>query len=255
MVYELTKPAGIPEPLVKKIVIDRNNTFLKMFISIMDNKKASGATNASFNYEKVTEMLAPHKTLKEIKKLKKDIAYLENKNAEFESDSPSKQDAVLKLKSKLDKTKKYYNETASQLTLMLGMIKDNLDTAVRASEKGITEFNPALPVIEDAEIIALEVSDQPAALLTDKGSAAKEESTELANTSKGEVAVTAAPKKEVISYKDLSISVIEEQYNESMQTLYESVGQKYDPESSSASLSKELIVAAFTDWSVKSSFN
>ncbi len=247
MVYELTKPAGIPEPLVKKIVIDRNNTFLKMFISIMDNKKASGATNASFNYEKVTEMLAPHKTLKEIKKLKKDIAYLENKNAEFESDSPSKQDAVLKLKSKLDKTKKYYNETASQLTLMLGMIKDNLDTAVRASEKGITEFNPALPVIEDAEIIALEVSDQPAALLTDKGSAAKEESTELANTSKGEVAVTAAPKKEVISYKDLSISVIEEQYNESMQTLYESVGQEYDPESSSASLSKELIVAAFTD--------
>lgn len=248
MVYELTKPAGIPEPLVKKIVIDRNNTFLKMFISIMDSKKASGATNASFNYEKVTEMLAPHKTLKEIKKLKKDITYLENKNAEFESDSPSKQDAVLKLKSKLDKTKKYYNETASQLTLMLGMIKDNLDTAVRASEKGITEFNPALPVFNnDAEIIALEVSDQPVARLTDKGEQTKEEGTALANTAKGEVAVTAAPKKEVISYKDLSISVIEEQYNESMQVLYESVGQEYDAESSSASLSKELIVAAFTD--------
>ena len=248
MVYELTKPAGIPEPLVKKIVIDRNNTFLKMFISIMDSKKASGATNASFNYEKVTEMLAPHKTLKEIKKLKKDITYLENKNAEFESDSPSKQDAVLKLKSKLDKTKKYYNETASQLTLMLGMIKDNLDTAVRASEKGITEFNPALPVFNnDAEIVALEVSDEPVARLTDKGGAEKEESTELANTAKGEVAVTVAPKKEVISYKDLSISVIEEQYNESMQALYESVGQEYDAESSSASLSKELIVAAFTD--------
>ena len=243
MVYELTKPAGIPEPLVKKIVIDRNNTFLKMFISIMDSKKASGATNASFNYEKVTEMLAPHKTLKEIKKLKKDITYLENKNAEFESDSPAKQDAVLKLKSKLDKTKKYYNETASQLTLMLGMIKDNLDTAVRAAEKGITEFNPALPVFnKDAEIVALQVSDHPAGLLTDKGGQDKDESgsTELANTAKGEVAVTAAPKKETISYKDLSISVIEEQYNESMRTLYESVGQEYDEEAESTSLSKEL---------------
>ena len=141
MVYELTKPAGIPEPLVKKIVIDRNNTFLKMFISIMDSKKASGATNASFNYEKVTEMLAPHKTLKEIKKLKKDITYLENKNAEFESDSPAKQDAVLKLKAKLERTKKYYNETSSQLTLMLGMIKDNLDTAVSAAQKGVTELD------------------------------------------------------------------------------------------------------------------
>ena len=147
MVYELTKPAGIPDPLVKKIVIDRSNMFLKMFISIMDSKKATGATNASFNYEKVTEMLAPHRTLKEIKKLKKDISYLENKNAEFESDSPAKQDAVLKLKSKLDRTKKYYNETDSQLTLMLGMIKENLDTAVRASKKGITEFKQALPVM------------------------------------------------------------------------------------------------------------
>ncbi len=246
MVYELTKPAGIPEPLVKKIVIDRNNTFLKMFISIMDSKKASGATNASFNYEKVTEMLAPHKTLKEIKKLKKDITYLENKNAEFESDSPAKQDAVLKLKAKLERTKKYYNETSSQLTLMLGMIKDNLDTAVSAAQKGVTEFNPALPVFnENAEIVALGVQDNPASLLEDKGKG--NESTELANTAKGEVAVTAASEKKTISYKDLSVAVIEEQYNESMQALYESVGQEYDTESSSASLSKELIVAAFTD--------
>ncbi len=246
MVYELTKPAGIPEPLVKKIVIDRNNTFLKMFISIMDSKKASGATNASLNYEKVTEMLAPHKTLKEIKKLKKDITYLENKNAEFESDSPAKQDAVLKLKAKLERTKKYYNETSSQLTLMLGMIKDNLDTAVSAAQKGVTEFNPALPVFnENAEIVALGVQDNPASLLEDKGKG--NESTELANAAKGEVAVTAASEKKTISYKDLSVAVIEEQYNESMQALYESVGQEYDTESSSASLSKELIVAAFTD--------
>lgn len=246
MVYELTKPAGIPEPLVKKIVIDRNNTFLKMFISIMDSKKASGATNASFNYEKVTEMLAPHKTLKEIKKLKKDITYLENKNAEFESDSPAKQDAVLKLKAKLERTKKYYNETSSQLTLMLGMIKDNLDTAVSAAQKGVTEFNPALPVFnENAEIVVLGVQDNPASLLEDKGKG--NESTELANAAKGEVAVTAASEKKTISYKDLSVAVIEEQYNESMQALYESVGQEYDTESSSASLSKELIVAAFTD--------
>ena len=213
-----------------------------------DSKKASGATNASFNYEKVTEMLAPHKTLNEIKKLKKDITYLENKNAEFESDSPAKQDAVLKLKAKLERTKKYYNETSSQLTLMLGMIKDNLDTAVSAAQKGVTEFNPALPVFDgNIEIVALGVQDNPASLLEDKGKEDGKESTELANAAKGEVAVTAASEKKTISYKDLSVAVIEEQYNESMQALYESVGQKYDTESSSASLSKELIVAAFTD--------
>ena len=258
MVYELTKPAGIPDPLVKKIVIDRSNMFLKMFISIMDSKKATGATNASFNYEKVTEMLAPHRTLKEIKKLKKDISYLENKNAEFESDSPAKQDAVLKLKSKLDRTKKYYNETDSQLTLMLGMIKENLDTAVRASKKGITEFKPALPVLnKDAEIVALEMTDRPEALLEDKGGkksgrkGGKEgtgEQTALAAVAKGELAAASgAPKKEKISYKDLSISVIEEQYDETMRELYASVGQEYKEEAAASSLSKELVVAAFTD--------
>lgn len=258
MVYELTKPVGIPDPLVKKIVIDRSNMFLKMFISIMDSKKATGATNASFNYEKVTEMLAPHRTLKEIKKLKKDISYLENKNAEFESDSPAKQDAVLKLKSKLDRTKKYYNETDSQLTLMLGMIKENLDTAVRASKKGITEFKPALPVLnKDAEIVALEMTDRPAALLEDKGGkksgrkGGKEgtgEQTALAAVAKGELAAASgAPKKEKISYKDLSISVIEEQYDETMRELYASVGQEYKEEAAASSLSKELVVAAFTD--------
>ena len=258
MVYELTKPAGIPDPLVKKIVIDRSNMFLKMFISIMDSKKATGATNASFNYEKVTEMLAPHRTLKEIKKLKKDISYLENKNAEFESDSPAKQDAVLKLKSKLDRTKKYYNETDSQLTLMLGMIKENLDTAVRAYKKGITEFKPALPVLnKDAEIVALEMTDRPEALLEDKGGkksgrkGGKEgtgEQTALAAVAKGELAAASgAPKKEKISYKDLSISVIEEQYDETMRELYASVGQEYKEEAAASSLSKELVVAAFTD--------
>lgn len=250
MVYELTKPEGIPDSLVKKIVIDRNNTFLKMFVSIMDTKKASGATNASFNYERITEMLAPHKTLKEIKKLKKDISYLESKNAEFESDSPAKQDAVLKLTAKLDKTKKYYNETSSQLTLMLGMIKENLDTTEKASKKGITDMKPALPVFDQkAEIVALESVGNSAKLLTDQGDLRESGSTELAKQSNSELAEIKqdSAKKNKISYKDLTVSVIEEQYYESMESLYASVGQTYDRNSQGASLSKELIVAAFTD--------
>ena len=139
---------------------------------------------------------------------------------------------ILRQKSKLDRTKKYYNETGSQLTLMLGMIKDNLDTAVRASKKGITEFKPALPVLNpNAEIVALEMTDRPAALLTDQGSKNKNEDTALAKVSKGELAaVSDAPKKEKISYKDLSISVIEEQYDETMRELYASVGQEYHEE-------------------------
>lgn len=252
MVYELTKPAGIPDSLIKKIEIDRNNTFLKMFISIMDKKKSSGAINATFNYEKITEMLAPQKVLRDIKKLKKDITYLEGKNAEFESDSPAKQDAVLKLTAKLEQTKKYYNETSSQLTLMLGMIKENLDTAAEAAKKGITDFKPALPVFnEKAEILAL---DAPPAgsqnLIGEKSGNTGDTSTELANMAKGEVAATttgAVAEKKTISYKELSISVIEDQYEKSMEELYTSVGQTYERNTGTASLSKELVVSAFSD--------
>ncbi len=92
------------------------------------------------------------------------------------------------------------------------------------------------------------MTDRPAALLTNQGSKNKNEDTALAKVSKGELAaVSDAPKKEKISYKDLSISVIEEQYDETMRELYASVGQEYHEETAASSLSKELIVAAFTD--------
>lgn len=253
MVYELTKPAGIPDALIKKIEINRNNTFLKMFISIMDKKKSSGTINANFDYEKITEILAPHKVLSDIKKLKKDITYLENKNAEFESDSPAKQDAVLKLTTKLEKTKQYYNETSSQLTLMLGMIKDNLDTVAEASKKGITDFKPALPVFgEKAEILTLDVVEGSVNLIEDKGNDGNTELAEI-NKAKAEVAVSkvgdasGSGEKKTIHYKELSISIIEEQYDKSMEELYTSVGQTYERNSGATSLSRELVVSAFSD--------
>ncbi len=261
MVYELTRPEGVPRALVKEIVLDRNNSFLKMFIAIMDKKRASGASNVAFNYEKVTEMLAPHKTINEINKIKKDIAYLEKKNEELESDSPAKEDAVLKLATKYESTKKYYNETSSQLTLMLGMIKENLNTAAKASEKGITNFQPALPVFDGvkAEIKGLSVSENPSKLLLNgtnqallTASEEEDETTALTNISKGEVALTSENaysngllSSKQINYKDLSVGVIERQYDKSMEEMYLSVGQNY--EAGGTSLAKELVVAAFTD--------
>lgn len=41
--------------------------------------------------------------------------------------------------------------------------------------------------------------------------------------------------------------MIEEQYHETMRELYSSVGQEYNEETEASSLSKELVVAAFTD--------
>jgi|GEM_PF-60046 len=265
MVYELLKPAGVPDSLVKKIVIDRSNNFLKMFIGIMDKKRATGSSNVDFNYEKVTEMLAPHKVLNEIKKIKKDISFLEMKNAELESDSPAKEDAVRKLATKLESAKKYHGETASQLTLMLGMIRENLDTIAEASKKGITDFKPALPVFsgEKAEILALNAPKSPNLLLSGKNQellagdtegadtkAAEGGETALAETAKAEIAVASGAigvveKKPKIDYQNLSISILENQYDEGMHSLYASAGQEYDK--NAPSLAKELVIAAFTD--------
>ena len=73
MVYTLERPMGIPAQFVKEIVINKNNNFLKTFIRLIDEKKSSNKPNVTFNYESMLEMLSPQKTLKDMKRLNKDV--------------------------------------------------------------------------------------------------------------------------------------------------------------------------------------
>ncbi|MCL1975267.1 MAG: hypothetical protein FWG61_03790, partial [Firmicutes bacterium] len=162
--HSLVKPVGIPDMFVKKIVLDRNNRILKMFTSMMDRKRSSNATNVTFDYEAVTKMLAPEKALREMQKIKMEIRYLEGQNATLERDSPAKADAVKKLLSKYESTKKYYNETGAQLALTAGMLKEKLIAMQKATQAGKEYAPPAVPVFENGELVSLTPSEEFLAL-------------------------------------------------------------------------------------------
>lgn len=241
--HSLVKPVGIPDMFVKKIVLDRNNRILKMFTSMMDRKRSSNATNVTFDYESVTKMLAPEKALKEMQKIKMEIRYLEGQNATLERDSPAKSDAVKKLLSKYESTRKYYNETGAQLALTAGMLKQDLIAMQKASQSGKEYAPPALPVFENGELVSLSPTEEFLALATSSAGG----SPELLEGGNAEVKLledgSLSPAS--IDYKQYTVTTLEKYYDQSMTEVYESVGKDYDPEK--GSFHRELVLSAFTD--------
>jgi len=241
--HSLVKPVGIPDMFVKTISLDRTNRILKMFTSMMDRKRSSNTTNIAFDYEAVTKMLAPDKALKEMHKIKMEIRYLEGQNETLERDSPAKADAVKKLISKYEATRKYYNETGAQLALTAGMLKENLVAMQKAGQSGKEYALPAVPVFENGELVSLTPSDEFLALSTGgaRGRAA------LGEGDAGEVKLledgTSAPVE--IDYKQYTVNTLAKYYDQSMTEVYASVGHEYDPEK--GGFHRELVLSAFTD--------
>jgi hypothetical protein len=242
--HSLVKPVGIPDMFVKEIVLDRNNRILKMFTSMMDRKRSSNATNVTFDYEAVTKMLAPEKALKEMQKIKMEIRYLEGQNETLERDSPAKADAVKKLLSKYDATRKYYNETGAQLALTAGMLKENLLAMQKAALSGKEYAPPALPVFENGELVSLTPTDEFLALSagSSRGAAAALLEGEGSET---RLLEDGSSSPAMIDYKLQTINTLEKYYDQSMTEIYSSVGNEYDPEK--GSFHRELVLSAFTD--------
>ena len=57
-VYQLEKPEAIPEEMVTKIPLNRQNEVLNMLLSMIAAKRTGGVINVDFKFEKLTEMLA-----------------------------------------------------------------------------------------------------------------------------------------------------------------------------------------------------
>ena len=235
--HSIKRPVGIPDMFIKETVMDRNNPILKMFTTMMDRKRSSNTVNVSFDYEKVTEMLAPEKALREMQKIKMDIRALEERNAKLESDSPAKADAVRTLLAKYESTRKYYSETGAQLNLMVGMLKENLIAMEKAGEAGEEYKPPALPVLEGGELTSLKPTDEYLKLAAQSGGGVKTEL--IAADGKP------APIKDVESYQQYTITTMERYYDENMEKTYASIGQQYNPES--GAFQRELVLSAFTD--------
>ena len=177
MVYTLERPMGIPAQFVKEIVINKNNNFLKTFIRLIDEKRSSNKPNVTFNYESMLEMLSPQKTLKDMKRLNKDVNYLAKESMKLESDSPAKLKRLKMLSKKINETESYYNEFPTQIALMIGTIRENLVAIEAAGRKDGGTTAPALPYFDGdgemkslafrpgEEIPLLEVDDEATKLL------------------------------------------------------------------------------------------
>ncbi len=177
MVYTLERPMGIPAQFVKEIVINKNNNFLKTFMRLIDEKRSSNKPNVTFNYESMLEMLSPQKTLKDMKRLNKDVNYLAKESMKLESDSPAKLKRLKMLSKKINETESYYNEFPTQIALMIGTIRENLVAIEAAGRKDGGTPAPALPYFDgegemkslafrpDEEVPLLEVDDKATALL------------------------------------------------------------------------------------------
>lgn len=177
MVYTLERPMGIPDQFVKEIVIDKNNSFLKAFMRLIDEKRSSNKPNVSFNYESMLEMLSPQKTLNDMKRLNKDVNYLAHESMKLESDSPAKLKRLKLLSKKINETESFYNEFPTQIALMIGTIRENLVAIEAAGQKSGSSAVPALPYFDGEgemktltvkpgeETPLLETSDKATALL------------------------------------------------------------------------------------------
>lgn len=170
MVYTLERPMGIPAQFVKEIVIDKNNSFLKTFMRLIDEKRSSNKPNVSFNYDSMLEMLSPQKTLNDMKRLNKDVNYLAKESMKLESDSPAKLKRLKMLSKKINETENFYNEFPTQIALMIGTIRENLVAIEAAEQKSGGSAMPALPYFDgDGEMKTLTIKqgDTPPLLEAD----------------------------------------------------------------------------------------
>jgi hypothetical protein len=158
--HSTTKPVGVADMFISKYYLDRKNSFMKMLISMMDQRKTAGGTNITFNFEAIIKDLAPEKILKDMQVLKNEIRYFEDKNAALESDNPAKQASLEKLERKYEETVDFFNETASQVKLATAMLKENLTALAEAGKKGRIPAPPAITVFEGRELKSITPSPE-----------------------------------------------------------------------------------------------
>lgn len=228
MVYTLEKPAGIPKQFVKEIVIDKSNQFLKTFIQLIEGKRSSNKTNVSFDYETILNTLSPQKTLKDMKRLNKDVNYLAQESMKLEDDSPAKLKKLKQLSNKINETEQFYGEFPSQIALMIGTVKENLTAISMSKKREGANASPALPYFDGTgELKTLELSKkEDGTLLLEEDEATKLLVTELENhysliETKRTTAVTGSAASPAVSslMKELVVSAFTEKMSHALEAL------------------------------------
>lgn len=136
--YTLSKNPNIAESMYSKIVINKENSFLKMLINLIENRKSIDAKNVDFSYETILDMLSPKKIIQDIKQLRKEINYLYDNYEKLGENNPKKLDLGDKLNYKFYEASKNYNNILAMLPLAIEDIKTRLSIG---EDKNVTNID------------------------------------------------------------------------------------------------------------------
>ena len=164
-VYQLEKPESIPEEMVAKIPLSRQNEVLNMLLSMIAAKRAGGVINVDFKFEKLTEMLSPKKVMESIKQNRKELQYTYGEYAKLDEEDPKKKDLADKLNVMFEEASQNYSNLNAMLPLLIEDSKARLLLGDGGDKKDNTPL--ALGVLSMDESGELKVLEAPKAETTD----------------------------------------------------------------------------------------
>ncbi|MGN0330892.1 MAG: transcriptional regulator [Kineothrix sp.] len=126
VIYRLEKPETIAEEMLTRIPVNDKNAVMNMLMSMIDTKRAEGAINVDFKFEKLTEMISPKKVMDDIKQNRKELQYTYGEYAMLEEGDPKKKDLADRLNVMFEEASANYNNVMAMLPLAIEDIKTRL---------------------------------------------------------------------------------------------------------------------------------
>lgn len=164
--YSLEKPQGILEEAITEIPITLDNTFFKMFSTLLESKRINGSKNVDFNFKEILEYISPKKVMDDIKQLRKEIAYTFDKYEILEDEDPVKLEYGDKLNNLMDKASTNYNNILGMLPLAIEDIKTRIMIGNNDSNRKSEEIKIGmLTMSEKGELKIIEKSKEESTAL------------------------------------------------------------------------------------------
>jgi hypothetical protein len=160
VIYTLTKPTAVPEDCIQEIVIDENNDFLKMLLTMIQTKRSQGIENVDFRFDKILDMISPKKVMDDIRFVRKEIHYLHGEFDKLDEGDPLKLDIADKLNVKFEEASRSYNNIMAMLPLAIDDSRQRL-LAGRSSDDGKAEKFVAgmLTIGDEGELKIIELPE------------------------------------------------------------------------------------------------
>lgn len=175
--YTLKKLENIPDEAVNKIVLNENNSFFNMLLTLIDTRKSNKVKNINFNFEDILELLSPKKVIENIRQTRKEIHYLYNKYLSYDQRDPARLEIGDKLNLKFENASKNYNNILSLLPLAIEDIKTRILLEENNKSKNlISKITPGiLNINNDGGLEILQISNNSELIQIEQSSKHDEE--------------------------------------------------------------------------------